>query len=82
DVYVFGLGDETDNNEINELASKKNPEKHVFKMQSISDMLTAFDEMLDVAEILQMCGLSREFPPDQEEDVQEKFPWIAKITIT
>ncbi|KAG9467243.1 hypothetical protein GDO78_015353 [Eleutherodactylus coqui] len=82
DVYVFGLGEDTDKTEINELASNKRGETHVFPMKSIGDLLTAFSQMLDETPILQMCGLSREFPPDEQEDVQEKFPWIAKITIT
>ncbi|XP_056396917.1 complement factor B-like [Hyla sarda] len=81
DIYVFGLGNDISDNEINDIASKKDPEKHVFKMRSIDDMKKAFDDILDESEILQMCGLSKETSKD-EEGVQEKYPWIAKITIT
>ncbi|XP_071981606.1 complement factor B-like [Engystomops pustulosus] len=81
DVYVFGLGEDISENEINDIASKKNPEKHVFKMKSVDHMKEAFDEMLDEAEVLQMCGLSKD-PSKGEEGVQEVYPWIAKITIT
>lgn len=87
DVYVFGLGEDVSDNEINDIASKKDPEKHVFKMKSIDDMKRAFDEMLEESEILQMCGLSRVATKNKEGDenkihVAEKYPWIAKITIT
>ncbi|XP_069800096.1 complement factor B-like [Dendropsophus ebraccatus] len=79
DIYVFGLGNDISDNEINDIASKKDPEKHVFKMKNIDDMKEAFDKMLDDSEILQMCGISRD--PGQL-GVQEQLPWIAKISIT
>ncbi|KAM3911684.1 complement factor B-like [Leptodactylus fuscus] len=81
DCYVFGLGDDISETEINDLASKKDPEKHVFKMESVAKMKEAFDEMLDDIEVLQMCGLAKE-PSKDETGVEEMYPWIAKITIT
>ncbi|XP_069800100.1 complement factor B-like [Dendropsophus ebraccatus] len=78
DIYVFGLGDDISDNEINDIASKKDPAKHVFKIGSINDMKKAFDHMLDDSEILQACGLAGE--PGQF-GVQEQFPWIAQISI-
>ncbi|KAM3911688.1 complement factor B-like [Leptodactylus fuscus] len=81
DFYVFGLGDDISENEINDLASKKDPEKHVFKMESVDHIKEAFDEMLDEVEVLQMCGLSKDISRD-EEGVEEMYPWIAKITIS
>ncbi|XP_073497940.1 complement factor B-like [Phyllobates terribilis] len=81
DVFVFGLGDNISDDEINELASKKDQENHVFKMRSVDDMKAAFDEILDEAEILPLCGFSKD-PSQDEEEVEGVFPWIAKITIT
>ncbi|KAG9468970.1 hypothetical protein GDO78_021512, partial [Eleutherodactylus coqui] len=82
DVYVFGLGEETDENEINELASKKHPEKHVFKLNSTHGIKEAFDEMLGKKlYISSFPTVMIEFFPIAKEDVQEKYPWIAKITI-
>ncbi|XP_075117060.1 complement factor B-like [Leptodactylus fuscus] len=81
DVYVFGLGEDIHEEHINDIASKKNFEKHVFKMESVDHMKEAFYEMLDEVEVLQMCGLSKE-PSTDEEGVEEMYPWIAKITIT
>ncbi|XP_071981607.1 complement factor B-like [Engystomops pustulosus] len=81
DVYVFALGVDINENAINDIASKKDPEKHVFKMESVDHMKEAFDIMLDEEEVLQMCGLSKD-PSIGEEGVQEVYPWIARITIT
>ncbi|XP_069800101.1 complement factor B-like [Dendropsophus ebraccatus] len=79
DIYVFGLGDYVEYNEIDAIASKKNHKKHVYKIRNTEDMKAAFDEMLDESEILQMCGLARD--PTYGEGVEEKFPWIATISI-
>ncbi|XP_075178579.1 complement factor B-like [Anomaloglossus baeobatrachus] len=81
DVYVFGLGSDISEEEINDIASKKDNEKHVFRMENILDMKKAFEIMLDDTEVLQMCGLSKERLADYE-DIEQVFPWIAKITIT
>ncbi|XP_069800103.1 complement factor B-like [Dendropsophus ebraccatus] len=79
DIYVFGLGDDISHAEIFDIASKKDPARHVFKMRSIDDMKEVFDHILVDSEILQTCGLARE--PDEEHELQEQFPWIAKISI-
>ncbi|XP_073497934.1 complement factor B-like [Phyllobates terribilis] len=81
DVYVFGLGNDISEDEINDIASKKDNEKHVFNMASVLDMKVAFELMLDDTEVLQMCGLSKERLKD-DEGLEQVFPWIAKITIT
>ncbi|XP_063287542.1 complement factor B-like [Pelobates fuscus] len=93
DVYVFGLGDGTDNNELNVLASKKPNEQHTFRLQNIDHMKKAFDSIIDETDAMDMCGLNKEIidavfnDTNTDENkkktlVNEKFPWIAKITIT
>ncbi|XP_075692536.1 complement factor B-like [Rhinoderma darwinii] len=80
DVYVFGLGEDISLSEINDIASKKDKEKHVFVMENVDKMKEAFDDLLDDVEILQMCGLSKE--PSKDEGLEVVYPWLAKITIT
>ncbi|XP_044162532.1 complement factor B-like [Bufo gargarizans] len=80
DIYVFGMGKEISHNKINDIASKKSSQKHVFSMETVDDMKKAFDEMIDSAGTLHMCGLAKE--PSKDEKVDVKYPWIAKITIT
>ncbi|XP_069800097.1 complement factor B-like isoform X1 [Dendropsophus ebraccatus] len=83
DIYVFGLGNDVSDIEINDIASKKAGETHTFKMGNINDMKEAFYKMLEDSQTIQMCGLARE-PESLGNDgnKHEVFPWIAKITIT
>ncbi|KAM3911229.1 complement factor B-like [Leptodactylus fuscus] len=81
DVYVFGVANDIDPIEINDLASKKDHDRHVFKMKCENDLKRVFVEMLNGTETSQACGLSRP-PSPGEEGVEETYPWIAKITIT
>ncbi|KAM5145753.1 complement factor B-like [Mantella aurantiaca] len=78
DIYVFGLGTDVSPEELNDIASKKNNEKHVFSMETIDSMKKAFEDILDESEAFEMCGISK----DYSEDVKEIFPWISRITIT
>ncbi|KAM9323892.1 complement factor B-like [Gastrophryne carolinensis] len=78
DIYVFGLGDEISQEEINDIASKKKDETHVFQMQSVDDLKVAFDSIIDETEAFEMCGISKEY----SEKGAEKYPWIVNIKIT
>ncbi|CAH2314442.1 complement factor B [Pelobates cultripes] len=93
DVYVFGWGAGIDYNELNLLASKKTNEQHLFRLQDAKSMKKAFDIMIDETDAMDMCGLNKEVIDEVFNDpntdyrtrktlVNEKFPWIAKITIT
>ncbi|XP_075042654.1 complement factor B-like [Mixophyes fleayi] len=89
DVYVFGLGEDISLPEINDIASKKDGEKHVFLMENTGSMKEAFQGIIDDAEAFQMCGLSKDLSGDinnvvneDDEDLIEKYPWIAKILIS
>ncbi|KAM9323893.1 complement factor B-like [Gastrophryne carolinensis] len=77
DIYVFGLTKEINDDEINDIASKKPKETHVFKMQNITQLKEAFDKIIDDTEAFEMCGLSKE----KSYDKREMFPWIAQIVI-
>ncbi|XP_053329963.1 complement factor B-like [Spea bombifrons] len=77
DVYVFGLGDDVSLNEMNDIASKKPNEEHTFLLQDIVSMKQAFEKMIDETDAMDMCGLNKA----ESDDENEKFPWIAKITI-
>ncbi|KAM4697144.1 complement factor B-like [Rhinophrynus dorsalis] len=78
DVYVFGLGAEITQPEINDLASKKAKERHAFHLEDTESMKKAFEEIIDESAVLDTCGLSKYY----SEEAQEKYPWIAKIVIT
>ncbi|KAM9323894.1 complement factor B-like [Gastrophryne carolinensis] len=78
DIYVFGLTDEVNEDELNGIASKKPSEKHIFKMESVEELKDAFDLIIDESEVFGMCGISKE----RSSDEHEQYPWIATIAIT
>nr|AAI70192.1 Complement factor B [Xenopus laevis] len=84
DVYVFGLGSDIDQPEINELASKKDKEVHTFHLENVNKMKEFFELMLDESDVLDTCGLSKYHSVEVDEKLRSlvMFPWIAKITIT
>ncbi|XP_068106448.1 complement factor B-like [Hyperolius riggenbachi] len=80
DIYVFGVGNEVSTDELNDIASKKDNEKHVFKMESIDTMKKSFEAIIDETHAFAMCGISNSHPEDNDE--KKKFPWIVKISVT
>ncbi|XP_060094689.1 uncharacterized protein LOC132571914 [Heteronotia binoei] len=78
DVYVFGIGEMVRIEKVNEWASKKTGEKHVFKLENLEAMQKVFDEMIDEIEALSMCGLAKEY---NSADDEEKNPWLVSISI-
>lgn len=46
DVYVFGVGNAVNTDNINELASKKPGEMHSFKLKDVTDLQEAFESMI------------------------------------
>ncbi|XP_015260944.1 PREDICTED: complement factor B [Gekko japonicus] len=78
DVYVFGVGEMVNVENVNELASHKSNERHVFKLEGLEAMQKAFDEMIDESEALSMCGLAKEY---QSADYEKKNPWLVSISI-
>ncbi|XP_053329961.1 complement C2-like [Spea bombifrons] len=81
DVYAFGVGTENvDKTELNEIASKKNDEKHVFILESVEDMKNVFKEILVIKKYGDMCGLNEDLPdPDDPKKWSYPFPWTAII---
>ncbi|KAJ1134566.1 hypothetical protein NDU88_001017 [Pleurodeles waltl] len=79
DVYVFGLGDDVSDEEINGLASKKPHEMHVFKLIDIEDLQKTFNAMIDDSSVIDMCGMAKQY---NEAPHVEKNPWLATISVT
>ncbi|XP_058866735.1 complement factor B-like isoform X2 [Acipenser ruthenus] len=53
DIYVFGVGEDIEEEEINLIASKKDNEKHVFKLENPKKLAETFEQMIvkDVEQI-------------------------------
>lgn len=46
DVYVFGIGDQVNKDELNSLASNKRGEKHVFVLQNYQKLGEMFNSII------------------------------------
>ncbi|XP_020829967.1 complement factor B isoform X2 [Phascolarctos cinereus] len=78
DVYVFGIGPLVDQEKINALASKKDGEKHVFKVKDMEDLERVFSLMIDESKTLGLCGIAW---AHQKSGHYERQPWHATINI-
>ncbi|XP_015260945.1 PREDICTED: complement C2-like [Gekko japonicus] len=59
DIYVFGVGNlDVDWDGMNEVASKKAGEKHVFKMKDSMELKKAFEDVLDPRDLKDLCGMA------------------------
>ncbi|XP_051899631.1 complement C2-like [Pristis pectinata] len=78
DMYAFGISDEVDSVELNNLASKKNDEKHSFMIRDTTELVNAFDKILDLNTLGDLCGVADERP---DAKIREKHPWHVYINI-
>uniref|UniRef100_A0AC11EEP5 Complement factor B n=1 Tax=Ovis aries TaxID=9940 RepID=A0AC11EEP5_SHEEP len=78
DIYVFGVGPLVNQENINALASKKDKEQHVFKLQGMENLEDVFVQMLDESRTLGLCGMVWEH---KDGTPYHKQPWHAKISV-
>ncbi|XP_053577954.1 complement C2 isoform X2 [Bombina bombina] len=77
DVYVFGVdAEKVDKVELNEIASQKDNEKHVFILNSTDELKTVFPKILKIDNYGDMCGLNDESDADKK---RLHHPWIVQI---
>uniref|UniRef100_A0A5F8GHI0 Complement factor B n=1 Tax=Monodelphis domestica TaxID=13616 RepID=A0A5F8GHI0_MONDO len=78
DVYVFGIGPLVDQEKINALASKKDGEKHVFKVKDMEDLENVFYMMIDESKALSLCGIAWGRHKSGRHEAQ---PWHVSINV-
>uniref|UniRef100_G3W3U5 Complement factor B n=1 Tax=Sarcophilus harrisii TaxID=9305 RepID=G3W3U5_SARHA len=78
DVYVFGIGPLVDQEKINDLASKKDGERHVFKVKDMEDLEHVFSLMIDESNTLGLCGIAW---GHQKGGKYERQPWHVAINV-
>ncbi|XP_068106456.1 complement C2-like isoform X2 [Hyperolius riggenbachi] len=69
DIYAFGIGDEIKPEDLQQIASNKRDEKHVFILKDTDELKAAFQKILEIQKYGEMCGLNIESP-----DPHENFP--------
>ncbi|XP_057253835.1 complement factor B-like [Pezoporus wallicus] len=79
DVFVFGVGAVVHAQALNELASHKAGEQHLFLLRGLPDLQEAFHRMIDESSSLGLCGFAHEF---QSAEDREKNPWGVTVIVT
>ncbi|XP_070593747.1 complement C2 [Erythrolamprus reginae] len=77
DIYVFGIGNlEVDLSAMNEIASKKPEERHVFVMENPQELKNAFEDLLDPRDLENICGLANY---SEKATWNQKNPWHVRL---
>uniref|UniRef100_A0A8C2KS53 C3/C5 convertase n=1 Tax=Cyprinus carpio TaxID=7962 RepID=A0A8C2KS53_CYPCA len=77
DLYVFGVGDDVNQEDINGLVSQRDQEKYFFKLKDLTEVQEMFDDMIDESTSVGLCGIVWE----GLENKRRAFPWLAQINI-
>ncbi|XP_051536340.1 complement factor B-like [Myxocyprinus asiaticus] len=82
DLYVFGMGEEVNAEDINDLKTDRANEKFFFKLKDLKSLEETFDSMIDEGTSVSLCGLYRDYNDDSISHERWKYPWLAKIRVT
>ncbi|XP_059398950.1 complement factor B-like [Carassius carassius] len=77
DLYVFGVGDDVNQEDINGLVSQRDQEKYFFKLKDLTEVQKMFDDIIDESTSVGLCGIVWE----GLENKRRAFPWLAQIII-
>ncbi|XP_073727309.1 complement factor B-like [Misgurnus anguillicaudatus] len=81
DLYVFGMGDDVNAEDINHLKTDRENEKFFFKLRGLQDLKETFDTMIDEGTSVQMCGLYKDYSDGSDSHKHRQYPWLAKILV-
>ncbi|MEQ2226754.1 hypothetical protein ILYODFUR_030574, partial [Ilyodon furcidens] len=82
DVYVFGVGEHVNKDELNSLASKKSGENHFFVLKDFDKLGEVFNSIISDSSVT-MCGIAQEqLSKEQELDGVTAYtrPWHVTLT--
>ncbi|XP_016109746.1 complement factor B-like isoform X2 [Sinocyclocheilus grahami] len=77
DLYVFGIGDDVNQEDINGLVSQRDQEKYFFKLKDLTEVQEMFNDMIDESTSVGLCGIVWEGLQNK----RRAFPWLAQINI-
>ncbi|XP_064869633.1 complement factor B-like isoform X3 [Oncorhynchus nerka] len=82
DIYVFGVGAEINEEEINKLVSKKSSEKHFYKLRDDTKLTSLFKMIIDESNSVDLCGLSWDRDDDDSTtSKRQEYPWVVTISV-
>ncbi|KAK6316721.1 hypothetical protein J4Q44_G00121210 [Coregonus suidteri] len=82
DIYVFGVGSEIFDEDIQPLVTKRDNEDHYFKLKDGAKLEETFDKIIDESKVVGLCGLHRNYDHDTADTIRVRYPWMARIGIT
>uniref|UniRef100_UPI0023493D34 hypothetical protein n=1 Tax=Providencia sp. PROV257 TaxID=2949945 RepID=UPI0023493D34 len=57
DLYLFGVGDEVNQDDVNDLVSQRDQEKYFFKLKDLTEVQKMFEDMIDESTSVGSCGI-------------------------
>ncbi|XP_023869870.1 complement C2 [Salvelinus sp. IW2-2015] len=86
DIYVFGVGDNVNKNELNLIASRKRHEKHLFILKDYKQLGEVFNSMISDKSVT-MCGVAQEDVSENQEEfgpTKKAYtrPWHVNVITT
>ncbi|XP_065143774.2 complement factor B-like [Paramisgurnus dabryanus] len=81
DLYVFGMGDDVNAEDINHLKTDRGNEKFFFKLRDLHDLKKTFDTMIDEGPRIKLCGLYKDYDDGSDSHKRRQYPWLAKISV-
>ncbi|XP_055722398.1 complement factor B-like isoform X1 [Salvelinus fontinalis] len=82
DIYVFGVGAEMNEEEINKLVSKKSSEKHFYKLRDDTKLTSLFKMIINESNSVNLCGLSWDRDGDDSTtSKRQEYPWVVTISV-
>ncbi|XP_071024374.1 complement factor B-like [Oncorhynchus clarkii lewisi] len=81
DIYVFGVGREIFDEDIQPLVTKRDNEDHYFKLKDGTELEETFDKIIDESKVVGLCGLHRNYDRDTADTIRVRYPWMARIGI-
>nr|AZZ09394.1 putative complement factor b/c2-a1 [Ctenopharyngodon idella] len=78
DLYVFGVGDDVNKEDINGMVSERDQEKYFFKLPNLDEVQKTFDSMIDESTSVGLCGIHQDY---DKENKRRAYPWLAQINV-
>uniref|UniRef100_A0A4W5JR48 C3/C5 convertase n=1 Tax=Hucho hucho TaxID=62062 RepID=A0A4W5JR48_9TELE len=80
-IYVFGVGSDIFDEDIQPLVTKRDNENHYFKLKDGTELEETFDKIIDESKVVGLCGLHRNYDHDTADTIRVRYPWMARIGI-
>ncbi|KAG7267479.1 hypothetical protein CRUP_023133 [Coryphaenoides rupestris] len=80
DVYVFGIGKGVNKHQLNEMASNKQKEKHVFILKDHKALGEVFNSMINIKTVTK-CGVAMEETANDQPTNTGVRPWHVSLQI-